>query len=60
MISGGLSILKESEISSGLDKYILQCKYMFIIGLPNNFRSENIPISCKKGFWKTFLRDDSK
>ena len=43
MISGGLRILKESEISSGLDKYILQCKYKFIIGPSNNLEVRIFP-----------------
>lgn len=59
VISGGLRILKESEISSGLDKYVLQCKYKFIIGPPNNLEVRIFP-SPANLFWKTFFKDDSK
>lgn len=38
--------LRELEISYGLDKLVLECKCMFIIGCHNNFRSEII-ISSK-------------
>ena len=52
--SGVLGILKESEISYGLDTFILKCNYVFFIGHPNNFRSENTPISYKLVFEKPF------
>lgn len=55
-ISYVLVSLEEFEISYGLCKLAWECKYMFIIGCHNNFRSENIPISCKHVFEKTLWR----